>query len=91
MTEHIDPLTEFLFNEMNEDEVLSEANKLTTISTITKQTKIKKATGQLASVAARKRNDPIYKKMIYFRDQYYNYRTMIHNKYGPRVQSKAKR
>lgn len=77
----LDPITE---------EILQEA-KRTSRTTVSRQTKIKRATSQLASVEARKRNDSIYKRMIYFRDQYYKYRKMIHKKYSPRVRSKARR
>ncbi|MBY9000059.1 MAG: hypothetical protein KGD64_04025 [Candidatus Heimdallarchaeota archaeon] len=77
----LDPITE---------EILQEA-KRTSRTTVSRQTKIKRATSQLASVEARKRNDSMYKRMIYFRDQYYKYRKMIHKKYSPRVRSKARR
>ncbi len=71
-------------------ETLQEA-KRTSRSTVTRQTKIKRATGQLASVEARKRNDPAYKRMIYHRKLYYKYRDQVHRKYSPRVRSKARR
>ncbi len=89
MTQHLDPLTEFLLKEKGED--ITEAAKRTTRTTVSRQTKIKRATGQLASVAARQRNDPIYKRMTHYRDLYFKYREMIHKKYGPRVRSKARR
>ncbi len=65
--------------------------KRTTRTTITRKTKIKRATGQLASVAARKKNDPMYKRMIYHRNLYFKYRDMIHKKYSPRVRTRARR
>ena len=77
----IDPLT---------DQILDEA-KRTTVHRTTRQTKIKRATGQLASVQARKTNDPLYKRMIYYRDLYFKYRERVHKKYAPRVRSKARR
>ena len=77
----LDPITE---------EILQEA-KRTSRTTVTRKTKIKRATSQLASVEARKRNDSLYKRMIYFRDQYYKYRSMVHKKYSPRVRSRARR
>ena len=79
----IDPITEEI--------LLQEKPKRTSRSTISRGTKIKRATSQLASVEARKKNDPMYKRMIYFRDQYFKYRAMIHKKYSPRVRSKARR
>lgn len=87
--QHVDPLTEFLLKQMGEE--LTEAPKRTSRTTVTRQTKIKRATGQLASATARKRNDPIYKRMVYYRDLYFKYRQMIHKKYGPRVRSQARR
>ena len=78
----------------NLDEYLSyleEKPKRTTRSTISRNVKIKRATGQLSTAAARRKNDPIYKRMIYYRELYYKYRAMIHRKYSPRVRSQARR
>jgi len=69
---------------------LSEAKK-TSRTTVSRQTKIKRATSQLASIEARKRNDSSYKMMIKYRDLYYKYRDIIHKKYSSRVRSKARR
>jgi len=77
----IDPITDIILDEA----------KRTSRTTIHRQTKIKRATGQLASIEARKRNDPVYKRMVYYRDLYFKYRKMLHKKYGPRVRSKARR
>ncbi len=82
MHQEIDPITK---------QILDEAPKRTTRNTVTRQTKIKRATSQLSSVEARKKNDPLYKRMVYFREQYFKYRSMIHKKYSPRVRSKARR
>lgn len=65
--------------------------KRTSISKSTRAHKIKRATGQLATIEARKRGDSIYKQMIRYRDLYYKYRTMVHKKYKSRVRSKARR
>jgi hypothetical protein len=70
---------------------LQETPKRTSRSTITQKTKINKAIGLLSSVEARKKNDPLYKQMITYRDKYYEYRDKVHNKYGSRVKSKARR
>ncbi len=78
----IDPITEHILNERV---------KKTTRTTIHRTTKIKRATGQLASIEARRRNDPIYQRMVKYRELYYKYRTMIHKKYGPRVKTRARR
>lgn len=70
---------------------LQEKPKRTSRTTISRQTKIKRATGQLGTAMARKKNDPLYKRMIYFRDNFYKYREMIRKKYSPRVRSQARR
>lgn len=77
----IDPITEQIINDA----------KKTTMTKTTRQTKIARATGQLASVQARKMNDPLYKKMIYYRDLYRKYKERVHKKYAPRVRSRARR
>jgi len=70
---------------------LQEKPKRTSRSTISRQTKIKRATGSLATSMARQKNDPIYKRMVFFRTNYFKYREMIRKKYSPRVRSKARR
>ena len=72
------------------EQILDEA-KRTSRTTISRNTKIKRATGQLASIEARKRNDPIYQRMVKYRTLYFKYREMLHRKYSPRVRSKARR
>lgn len=69
---------------------LTDAKK-TSISRITRNTKIKRATSQLASIQGRKKNDPTYKKMVFHRTQYYKYRDLLHRKYSSRVRSQARR
>jgi len=69
---------------------LSEAKRTSRIK-VTRKTKIKRATSQLASVAARKKGDPLYKQMKKYRDLYYKYRSMVHRKYSPRVRQRARR
>lgn len=65
--------------------------KRTSMARTTRQTKIKRATGQLATSAARKKNDPLYKRMIYHRDLWRKYKAQIQKKYAPRVRTKARR
>ena len=72
------------------DDLLNEA-KRTSRTVISRKTKIKRARGQLATVAARKKNDPIYKQMVKYRALYFKYRDMLHKKYSPRVRTKARR
>lgn len=91
MTYHLDPITEQLLKDMGEDLSELDEAKRTSRTTVSRQTKIKKATGQLASSEARKRNDPLYQRMVKYRELYYKYRNMIHKKYGARVRSKARR
>jgi len=71
--------------------ILNEKPKRTTRTSISRNVKIKRATGQLGTVMARQKNDPMYKRMVYFRTQYFKYREMIRKKYSPRVRSKARR
>lgn len=70
---------------------LEEKPKRTSRTTISRDTKIKRATGQLGTVMARQKNDPVYNRMVYFRTQYFKYREMLRKKYSPRVRSKARR
>lgn len=70
---------------------LEEKPKKTSRTTISRNTKIKRATGQLGTVMARQKNDPIYKKMVFYREMYFKYREMLHRKYSPKVRSKARR
>lgn len=72
-------------------DILQEAPKRTTRTAISRDTKIKRAAGILGTSMARQKNDPIYNRMVYFRDLYYKYREMIRKKYNPRVRSKARR
>jgi hypothetical protein len=65
--------------------------KRTSITRVTRETKIKRATGQLASKEAKDRGDSLYDKMIRYRELYFKYRDRIHKKYAPRVRSKARR
>jgi hypothetical protein len=70
---------------------LQEKPKRTSRAVITRQTKIQRATGSLSTSMARNKNDPLYKRMVFFREKYYKYREMIRKKYSPRVRSKARR
>jgi len=72
------------------DKILDEI-KTTSSSDITRQSKIKRSAGQMASAQARKHNDPLYKRMVYFKEKYYKYKEKVHQKYGPRVRAKAGR
>ena len=65
--------------------------KTPTTSTTTRVSKIKKATGQMSTSQARSRNDPLYKRMIYYRELYYKYRDLVHRKYRPGIKARARR
>lgn len=71
------------------DEYLSEVSKRTTITKVTRQTKIDRAIGALATKFAKESNDPLYKKMVKFREKFFKFRKRIKAKYGPRVRSRA--
>ena len=77
----IDPVTDHILNEI----------KTQSKTTISPQTKVKRAASQMASIEARKRNDPLYQRMEKYKEMYFKYRAMVHKKYGPRVRSKARR
>jgi hypothetical protein len=77
----LDPITEQLLTE----------SKRTTTTRVTSQTKIKRATGQLSSIAARKNHDSLYQQMVKYRDLYFKYRELVHKKYSSRVRSQARR
>jgi len=63
--------------------------KRTTMTKITRQTKIERTIGSLATQFAKKSDDSLYKKMTKYRDKFYKFREMIRKKYGPRVRSRA--
>jgi hypothetical protein len=70
------------------DEV-TEAKRQSTSRT-TAKTKIARATSQLASIEARKKNDSDYKMMKFHQEKYRYYLDKIHKKYGSRVKQKAR-
>jgi hypothetical protein len=76
---------------LQEEKVLEEGSKAkkTTITRVTRQTKIDRALGSLATKFAKETDDPLYKKMKKFRDKFFKYRELIKKKYGPRVRSRA--
>jgi hypothetical protein len=64
-------------------------SKKTTYAKVTRQTKIDRAIGSLATKLAKETNDPWYKKMIKHRDKYFKFRGMIKTKYTPKVRTRA--
>lgn len=79
-----------LIKEEMQKEVLDEAGKRTTVTRITRQTKIDRAMGSLAMQYARAVNDPMYKKFKKFKDKWMKYKERIQSKYGPRVRTAAR-
>lgn len=73
------------------DELLDEVqeSKKTSFVKVTRQTKIDRAVGSLATQLAKANNDSWYNKMIKHRDKYFKFRKMIKQKYAPRVRSRA--
>lgn len=63
--------------------------KRTTITKVTRQTKIDRAIGALATKYAKEVDDPMYRKLVKFRKKFFKYRERIRAKYGPRVRSRA--
>ncbi len=70
-------------------EDLQEVAKRTSITKVTRQTKIDRAIGSLATQYAKQTDDPMYKKMTKYRDKFFKFRKRIRAKYGPRVRSRA--
>lgn len=75
-----------LIDEYLED--LSESKK-TSYTKVTRQTKIDRAIGALATKLAKELDDPWYHKMVKFREKYFNMRQKIKQKYGPKVRARA--
>jgi hypothetical protein len=77
-----DVLTDMILKNIND---LTEADllhtKKNTRSTDSRKTKIKRAAGQMATYDGRRQNDPLYHKMIHYRDLYYKYRDLLKKKY----------
>ncbi len=68
---------------------IEEASKKTSITRVTRQTKIDRAIGSLATQFAKRTNDPLYDRMVKYRKKFFKFREMIRKKYGPRVRSRA--
>ena len=75
--------------EMYLEQLLNEAGKKTSFIKVTRQTKVDRAIGALATKLAKELNDPWYNKMVKFRDKYFSMREKIKTKYGPKVRARA--
>jgi hypothetical protein len=86
-----DILTDMILEDAND---LTEADllntKKNTRSTDSRKTKIRRAAGQMATYDGRRRNDPLYNKMIHYRDLYYKYRDLLKKKYRAKNLPKAR-
>lgn len=71
-------------------ENISEVKKRS-LSTISREAKIKRATGSLAAIEAKKRNDPLYKRMIFYKKKWQECKTQLMKKYANKVISRARR
>jgi len=72
-------------------EVLDEAStKRTTMTRVTRQTKIDRATGSLSVQYAKSVNDPLYKKFKKFKDKWMKFKERIQAKYKARVRTAAR-
>jgi len=65
--------------------------KRTSRTTVRRQTKIKRATSQMSTATARKKNDSLYKQMKFYCGKCKDYRERIHKKYASRNRSRARR
>lgn len=83
-----DVLTDMILEEVKE---LTEIDKKTTRSNDSRTTKIKRAANQMATYEGRRKADPIYRKMIMYRDLYYKYRDLLKKKYAAKNLGKARR
>jgi len=80
-----DPLDQYL--EEIQDEMYE--SKKTSFIKVTRQTKIDRAIGSLATKLAKETGDAWYKKMIKHREKYFKFRKMIKQKYAPKVRARA--
>ena len=99
--EILDDFTEFfaefadifpLIKNQMEREVLEEKSgtKRTTMTRVTRQTKIDRAIGSLSVQYAKAVNDPLYKKFKKFKDKWMKFKMRIQDKYKARVRTAAR-
>lgn len=72
------------------EEILMEA-KRTSITKNTRQAKISRAVGTLATSAARQKDDPLYRKMLFHKKKWKMYKERLMKKYSNRVKSQARK
>jgi hypothetical protein len=73
-------------------DLIQEAKKTSRrVVTYTRKTKIKRATGQMSTALARRKKDPMYKRMLYHKQQYLKLRDALHRRYASKVRQRARR
>jgi len=72
------------------NDILNES-KRTTISRVTRKAKINRAIGSLSASLAKKTNDPLYKRMIFYKEKYVEAKRRLVAKYANRVKSQARK
>jgi hypothetical protein len=87
--DNYDNLVDEALDRIQEAKAQKMTSKRTTITKITRQTKIDRTIGSLATQFAKKSDDSLYKKMVKYREKFYKFRDLIRKKYGPRVRSRA--
>jgi hypothetical protein len=60
-------------------------------SIMNRNSKIRKSISQMSTAQGKKVNDPLYKRMIHYRELYIKYRALLHRKYGHSVDARARR
>ena len=73
------------------EEFITTEAKSSSQTRITRQAKISRAIGSLASGMAKQKNDPLHKRMMYHLDLYKRFKQQIMNKYSSRVRGQARR
>ena len=82
-------LDKYLAELYDVDEVELDESKKTSFIKVTRQTKVDRAIGALATKMAKEMDDPYYRKMVKFRDKYFSMREKIRTKYAPKVRARA--
>lgn len=57
----------------------------------TKDAKLSRLSGSMATSMAKQKNDPLYKRMKMFKDKYFDLKAQLRKKYGSRGKIAARR
>jgi hypothetical protein len=76
--------------EIQREFIAEGGTKKTSITRITRQTKIDRAAGNLATQYAKAKGDPLYKKMKKFKEKWLKFKKQIQSKYKTRVRTAAR-